>query len=372
VKTIALIMIAGFIALVGFSCVPPPSSELKIGQACQNGALNVHFLAEPFTPGYPYTHDPQVDPTAVDPNILADLTAAFNAAPPFFKDQLCSLNAVFISRHGCTGYDPSTCNLSDNEVADNSWGFREPDGDKYIGISLGLWNNTTCQGAQKICAPPFQTYQTRLLRALMDRTAQGKLPSPPSGYRLPTDFASPAVSPNTSTMSVLATLAHEFGHIYWWQYFVEPPGSEHANPVPAAFCGGSFYPGGRWEGAVVDVPPNRWVSFGYIAQPGVPYVTQLAGLLSSRSYGAVADNLHQIYSSGQWASALAAYSADEDFVETFQLYVLVNANPGLQILKINVGNRSDDLLRNVNANSELGRKLRCFGALPQLQLRPQR
>ena len=120
------------------------------------------------------------------------------------------------------------------------------------------------------------------------------------------------------------------------------------------------------------MPPNRWVPFGYIAQPGVPYVAQLAGLLGSRSYGAVADNLHQIYSSGRWASALAAYSPDEDFVETFQLYVLVNANPGLQILRINVGNRSDDLLQSVNANSELGRKLRCFGALPQLQLRRQR
>jgi hypothetical protein len=368
VKPIVLIIIAGFIALAGFACAPPPSAELRVGQACQNGVLNVHFLTEPFIPG-DYRQDPQVDPTAVDPNILADLTAAFNAAPPFFKDQLCSLNGIFISRHGCTGYDPSTCNLRDNQIADNSWGFREPDGDKNIGISLGLWNNNACQGTQRICAPPFQTYQTRLLRALMDRTAQDKLPSVPAGYQLPTDFASPTVSPNTSAMSVLATLAHEFGHIYWWHIFVEPPGSEHANPAPAAFCGGSFYPR---EGTVVDVPPNRWVPFGYIAQPGVPYVAQLASLLGSRFYGNAAENLHQIYSSGRWASALAAYSADEDLVETFELYVLVNANPGLQTLKINVGNHSDDLLRNVNPNSELGRKLRCFGALPQLQPRPLR
>jgi hypothetical protein len=59
-------------------------------------------------------------------------------------------------------------------------------------------------------------------------------------------------------------------------------------------------------------------------------------------------------------------------VESFELYVLVNANPGLQTLTINVGNHSDDLLRNINPNSELGRKLRCFGALPQLQPRPLR
>ena len=371
-KPVSLIMMAAFVALAGFGCVPPPPAELRVGQACQNGVLNVHFLAEPFTPGPPYAHDPQVDPAAVDPNILADLTAAFNAAPPFFKDQLCSLNGIFISRHGCTGYDPSTCNLRDNEVADDSWGFREPDSDKYIGISLGLWNNAACQGTQRICAPPFQTYQTRLLRALLDRTAQDKLPSVPAGYQLPTDFASPTVSPNTSAMTVLATLAHEFGHIYWWHNFVEPPGSEHANPAPVAFCGGSFYPGGRWEGAIVDVPPHRWVPFGYIAQPSSPYVAPLADLLRSRSYGNVGENLHRIYSSGRWASALAAYSPDEDFVETFELYVLINANPGLQTLAINVGNHSDNLLQNVNPNSELGRKFRCFGALPQLQPRPLR
>jgi len=137
-KAVALITIVAFVALAGFGCVPARFPEPGIAQACHNGVLNVHFLTEPFTPGYPYTQDPQVDPAPVDPNILADLTAAFNAAPPFFKDQLCSLNAIFISRHGCTSYDPSSCNLRDNEVADNSWGFREPDGDKYIGISLGL------------------------------------------------------------------------------------------------------------------------------------------------------------------------------------------------------------------------------------------
>ena len=371
-KAIAFVMIAGFVALAGYGCVPPPSAELRPGQACQNGVLNVHFLAEPFMVGPPYLQDPKVDPTAVDPNILADMNAAFNAAPPFFKDQLCSLNGIFISRHGCTGYDPSTCNLRDGEIADNSWGFREPDGDKYIGISLGLWNNNVCQGSQRFCAPPFQTYHTRLLRALLDHTARDNLPSSPAGYQLPTNFASPTVSPNTSAMSVLATLAHEFGHIYWWHNFVEPPGSEHANPTPIGFCGGSFYPGGRWEGTLVDVPPNRWVPFGYIEQPGVPYVAQLASLLNSSSYGAAAENLHEIYSSGRWASALAAYSEDEDFVETFELYVLVNANPGLQTLTINVANHSDDLLRNINPNSELGRKLRCFGALPQLQPRPLR
>jgi hypothetical protein len=123
---------------------------------------------------------------------------------------------------------------------------------------------------------------------------------------------------------------------------------------------------------MVDVPPGRWVPFGYIARPSVPYVAQLPGLLGSGSYGSARENLHRIYSSGRWASTLAAFSPDEDFVETFELFVLVNANPGLRTLNITVGDHSDDLLRNLNPNSEVGRKFRCFGALPQLQLRQLR
>ena len=104
----------------------------------------------------------------------------------------------------------------------------------------------------------------------------------------------------------------------------------------------------------------------------MPYVAQLPRLLGSGAYGNAQENLHRIYSGGRWATTLAAYSPDEDFVETFELYVLVNAYPGLQTLKIKVGSHSDDLLRNINPNSELGRKLRCFGALPQTQLRQLR
>ncbi len=114
-KPVALIMMAGFIALVGFGCVPPHSAELRSGRPARTAFSTCTFWRSPLLRAPSTDRDPQVDPTAVDPNILADLTAAFNAAPPFFKDQLCSLNGIFISRHGCTGYDPSTCNLRDNE-----------------------------------------------------------------------------------------------------------------------------------------------------------------------------------------------------------------------------------------------------------------
>ena len=380
-KTILLILVGGFIALMGFACAPPqptpPPPTPLAAQVCDsNGALNpVPFLAEPFTPGPPYAHDPQPDSTPLSPEIQAivadiqsDLRAAFNAAPPSFKAQLCGLNGIFLTRAGCSGYDPSTCNLLDNEVADNSWGFREPDGDKYIGISLGLWKNNACQGTQRVCAPPFQTYQTRLLRALLKREADSdtsSLPFQPQPDPNPPTFN---VDPSTSAMSVLASLAHEYGHIYWWHNFVQPPGPATTNTSnTGTFCGGNFYPSASWQGSPVDIPPGRWISFGEIRlQPPGSYISQLPHLLRSGDYGNAGEVLHEIYSRGRWASALAAFSPDEDFVETFELSVLVNS--GLQTLRVNVtghGTHADDVFRNASSTSALRTKLQCFGPVPQ-------
>jgi hypothetical protein len=372
-KPITLILIIGLVALLGFACAPPPPSPAyqvpPTAQVCQNGALNnVPFLAEPFDVGMGmnYAQIPQADPAPINPEIQSDLTAAFNAAPQSFKDQLCGLTGIFINRYGCTGYEPNTCGLSDYEVADNSWGLRRPSGQRYIAISLGLWKNNPCQGPQKICPPPFQTYETRLVQVLLNHTAGYDRTSPPAASQLPPNLTSAVASPNTSTMSLLAAMAHEFGHVLWWDTFVEPPGSPHATNT-GTFCSGGFYPSGYWQGTVVDVPPGRWIEFGEILdQPAGSDVSQLSNFLASRSYARVGDALSRIYTSGRWASALAAYSPDEDFVETFELSVLLNANPRLQSLTFSVGGRPVDLLRNVNDASELGRKLRCFGAFPRL------
>jgi hypothetical protein len=372
-KPIALIFVIGLLAAVGFACAPPPPSPAyqvpPTSQVCQNGALNnVPFLAEPFQVGMgmDYGQIPQADPAPVNPEIQSDLTAAFNSAPQSFKDQLCGLTGIFINRYGCTGYEPDSCALSDYQVADNSWGLRRPTGERYIAISLGLWKNNPCQSPRKICPPTFQTFETREIQALLNHTAQTDRTSPPHAPQLPRTLSSPVVSPNTSTMSVLAALAHEFGHVHWWDAFVQPPGSPHATNT-ATFCGGGFYPSGYWEGSMVDIPPGRWIEFGEILdQPKGSAVSQLSNLLASRSYTRVGDALNGIYTSGRWASALAAYSPDEDYVETFELFVLLNANPGLQTLTFSTGGRSADILRNVNDTSELGRKLKCFGSLPQL------
>jgi hypothetical protein len=100
-------------------------------------------------------------------------------------------------------------------------------------------------------------------------------------------------------------------------------------------------------------------------------------------YTAVGDILHGIYSgqwngqnadNGRWASALASFSTDEDFVETFQLNVLMNANPPLTNLPLTIyrsGKKPviDDIPANLANKPVLKAKVGCVGPLPSLAQR---
>jgi hypothetical protein len=119
---------------------------------------------------------------------------------------------------------------------------------------------------------------------------------------------------------VLAVLAHEYGHVYWFDNFVQPPGSSQ---ISNTFCNGSFYPD------QIDIG----------------------------GYPAVAAALRRIHLARQWASTLAAFSPDEDFVEAFELSVLAKA--GLQKLTFKIDGHSDTVFPPA-AGSGLATKLACF------------
>src|SRR5262245_42751810 len=325
-KPSVLFMTAGILVLTLSACpplpTPPPGASFAppvTAQVCDaNGNLNdIPFLA-PFMPKEPFDQSPQAASAQIDRDIQADLTDAFNTAPPFFRKQLCSLKGIFINPAGCSNYDPRTCSLSDDQIADNSWGFRQqPSGNRYIAISLGLWKNQPgdpCMSSREVCAPQFQTYRTKLVRALLERTPQ---PQPVARDPDPPSFTT---YPNTSAMSVLAALAHEFGHILWWDIFVPRPGGLLDVGNTETFCGGDFYPSGSWQGMKVDLPGRRWIGYGEIRlQPSGSEVLKLRGFLRQGKYEEAAQSLSRIYRSRIWVSALAAFSPDEYFVETFEL-----------------------------------------------------
>ena len=362
---------------------PPGGPPLRISTAFCDAPANTdpflnHVHYTDFTPLYPYVKPPPIESAELDQNIQQDLMDAFNAAPPSFRKELCNLDGVYINRTGCNGHDPNTCGL-DIDALNNSWGFRTISSPphKYIATSLGLW--TGPQGHALL----FGDFETGRLRALLERAAQtylrlsGKKP-PPNPHPPQTS----AVSPNTSAISVLAALAHEFGHVLWYDTFVKRPGDE-ADTSQFCLNRGTFYPFGSWVNNVTVPnsdsanPRERWIGFGDILNNHPPddvSISQMASDLAQGQYPEAGELLYGIYSGtlpngnsrpdkGPWASSLAAFSPVEDFVETYQFYVLKSANPPLDSLEFQISGKTGhfyNVARLWRNKPELRRKMKCF------------
>jgi hypothetical protein len=376
----ALIVMAGIIMEMSlFACAPPtpPAGGVAapppptIAATCSPLVFlsKVHFLAQtspPFSlPDSGFQNAPPTDFTSINTTIVQDLTDAFNAAPDFFKNQLCNLNGIYIDRTGCASYDPSSC--TGPGPSDLLWGFRAFDGSgnsagEFIGTWLGLWQ----QGVGGH-APALSKFETGRLQALLNWKSSN----------------APAVATDSDTdtaaMTVMVVLAHEIGHVFWYDAFVV---KSDGSPNPGGssdfskFCGGTFYTPGGAQGSWLlppSVPDNRWVSFGeprnYHKADDVD-MTKLGFNLDHGKFPEAGDLLHGVFAgiqNGRWASALAAFSTDEDFVETFQLFVLMHARPPLQHLRVRIVGKAQRYLEDIpytfNQKPELVRKSRCFNYL---------
>jgi len=125
--------------------------------------------------------------------------------------------------------------------------------------------------------------------------------------------------------SVLAILAHEIGHILWWdknvgnRTCVKASQSRFSNySWPSNQVAHGFHRLGQQDkqNRTTDRPDKDDVllDFRYDNPPG-----------SSNYPDAVAD-LQTMYLSGNWASLFATVSVDEDFIETYKLWILTNIN----------------------------------------------
>jgi hypothetical protein len=334
----------------------------------------VHYLAQtspPFSlPGFGFEKAPPIDPTPVDASIAQDLTDAFNIAPDFFRNQLCDLTVVYIDRTGCSSYDPRSC--SGPDPSDRLWGFRAFDGSgnsagEFIGTWLGLWQ----KGVQGH-APVLSRFESGRLQTLLNWTKSNSQHPPEHVF----------VDPDTAAMTVLAVLAHEVGHVFWYDAFViKPDGSPNLGGDAdfGQFCRGTFYQpvgvGGQGSWLLPPtIPEGRWVSFGqprnYHRADDVD-MTKLGFDLDHGRFSDAGDLLHGLYGgiqNGRWASALAAFSTDEDFVETFQLFVLRHARTPLQHSRVRVFGTADkqyfdDIPYTFDLRPELVRKSSCFDYL---------
>jgi hypothetical protein len=338
------------IALSGCPQPPPPGPTARaLLPACSTTDLmnKVRFLQTPFDPRV--DSSPQPSSLGVPANIQDDLQSAFAIAPTSFKAKLCDLTYIFIDPTGCA--NPLNCMLPDVQLAHDSWGlrgYRSGDSGKYVATSAGLWRN----GGS---APKLSDYEVNRLEALLQQLN----PNAGNWLRGPSSPHFATAAPNTPAMAVLAALAHETGHVFWYDAFVPVRGGAiDLNN----FCGGHFYTPGSWNN--VDVPVGRWIDFAQPARKAThnpDYVSILNSHLSQSNFAQAGATLLSVLQSQDLASVLAAFSPHEDFVETYEWYVLLNAVPPLSNLTIQIpGLPPLDIAGAVANKPALRSKMACF------------
>jgi hypothetical protein len=152
-------------------------------------------------------------------------------------------------------------------------------------------------------------------------------------------------SVDTSAMTVLAVLAHEYGHILW--YDLVKDNSVGDNYVPAEFC--RSHPGVRRDGFFdnswnrVSVP-DVFLTFAKTSPDqhiqGNVQTAALTSAINSKQWNTVANDLNAYFTpasaanpNGVWPSVFGSVSPEEDFVEIFKIYIMTRpeTNSGLPV-----------------------------------------
>ena len=327
---VALVAVAGLLVAISFACVPPPNAPPTLGVAAARVRLNavptcssdgkpflshVQLLSSGYDPGKNFSGSaPGIAGTPIDPNSLyaAALQNAFAFAPPQLQTRLCNLNGIYVN-------GPVSCNTT--ACLSGAWGYRafNANSQKYIAIPAALWN-LGCPGASEYA---YHCYESDLLNTVVRWGTAN--PSPPQ-------YAPANV--DTLDMTVLAALAHEVGHIVWYEVFnPRNPGRDY-DPNNSNFCGGRFFVN-SWESRVHK--PPQWRGLGDRNQGSTgpdkhliaPQISDVDRAIRTGAVTLALTDLDQLYQPSQpWATYLGAISPDEDFVETFKFWVLTNAQSG--------------------------------------------
>jgi len=340
----ALFLCASVLMAVCSACAPANKADRFDRVVCNSPASgsmfikNLYYLPTGYTP-YPglATPDPNGNATLVNEDpYLSSLCLAYNAAPSKFKAQLDGLKATYIDK---------TCTAG-ARCSSTSWGFRPPGTqDTYIALSAGLWDGDV---------PTYSQFEYLVCSNLLGTTC----PIPAGGTA-----PNPGIQPNadTQTMTIVAVLAHELGHLTWVVGNME------------------FYscPG---QGKFSDISWNktdllqRYHQFG-IQSGNTPKAgkqkNDIITDIASGVQNTIDKDLDQIYKDDNWASLFATVDMDEDFVETYKLRVLttLTSNP-LKALVVTVPQYGphDIVDAMQNGNKDLHKKSQwittCFPSLP--------
>jgi hypothetical protein len=339
---------------------PPPSLTCDSNSTgAQFVAAKVYKLSAGFNPklGLAPTSAEILENVSTGDPYYQVLTDAFSAAPPFFKDNLCSLTQVFIVQNNCTG----SCTPAD--LINNSWGLRAyqtAGAPKYIATSQQLLLMALSLG-------DFETQ--RLMYMLSQFVSTGAA----VWTHHPTYLATLPTSNDPFAFTVLAAFAHEYGHVLWYDTFVSQPGGniDHL----ATFCQGknkynSFYPPGHWD--KISLSNNRWITFAqkhekYHIDHFIPLQNALdTGGLTGRFYPKADKELQKALMDNAVVDLLSVFSSNEDFVTAYELDVLKEAQ--LSALKVQMYDDSGtidpnygvNILGKLGSGTDLYEKVKCF------------
>jgi hypothetical protein len=307
----ALLIGAGIVAALAVSCTlaePGPAAAQPLTCDPTIFLSKVGYYSD--ASFYPRHNGPLPTTSTLPTGYLGGLGDAFCAAPAGFQQVLTSLDGIYINAAACT---------SGSNCFDASWGWLRKKGGstlRLVALSSSLWNND------------YETYEKLLTQAIL----------PQSGiyYSNAQSCTTAGVcSPvNTVATALLAALAHEVGHIRWFDW---------VNNSPANYCNPNFFSqswtqpyhqppagaaGGYWRELLT--PGNRnHLRHGdfldrHLNPPQIDDIDNLAP-------GSVAQNqaIYQLLvppmsGPSPWASLFAAMSPDEDFVETYKFKVLTD------------------------------------------------
>jgi hypothetical protein len=264
-------------------------------------------------------------PPALQARDAAPIVAAYEAAPPFFQAALCRLDHIYIDTDTKNPKKPSVWGMRERLNLDSNNQPRT-----HIGIAKGLLADLARQ------ARPYSAYENQLASALLAPSPM--LPMKAGSVLSFSAAADQRKPPQTAAMAVLAILAHEMGHIVWWEKNVG------AGDFPTLSWTGKGVQHGFHDFGVEDPqnPPQRRP-----VKSDVQYDLHYLGSAKA------AQDLQTIYS-GEWASLFATVAADEDFVETYKLVVLTDPAGGanreaVTALKVTIpGAKGADVLANLN------------------------
>jgi hypothetical protein len=201
---------------------------------------------------------------------------------------------------------------------------------------------------------PYAAYENLLTRALLAPSAPS--PTTPVAQVVPLTYTA-ALDPankEPAAITLLGILAHEMGHIVWWERDVG------ASDFPAISWTSKSVQHGFHEFGVADPenPPQR-----HPVKADVQYDLRYLGAAKA------AEDLQRVYG-GEWASLFATVAADEDFVETYKLVVLTEpgakqTRPALIALKVTIpGAGGADVLATLNSPAtQSGQKAKWVRAL---------